>query len=137
MAYKFSKFQRAWLTALRSGKFRQTERSLGRRQHKHVNYCCLGVACAIANRVDSSLKIKREVDHGAVCFDKETAGLPEKVQFALGLHSKFGALIDAVPNPDPDEENAQDLVSVNDNLKWNFKQIADYIEKNPTNVFKS
>lgn len=135
MAFKFSPLQKAWLAALKSGKFRQTKQRLAERdQYRHNKYCCLGVACEVANRMGVVKLVKKEDDDGEISYDNESASLPAEMVKALGLNCGAGELYEAVE--DSQERVADCLAELNDNLGWSFKKIAAYIKKNPENVFK-
>lgn len=44
---KKTKYTTKWIKALRSGKYKQAQRTLRRRKGSGACYCCLGVACEI------------------------------------------------------------------------------------------
>lgn len=107
-------FMRKWVTALRSGKFKQSRESLkdnvydGAANKVGVGYCCLGVACLLKAREEGSkLGLYKYARHGL----EELAGawlLP------LGDQRK--------------------LADKNDRRLWSFDRIADYIEKEYINA---
>lgn len=47
---KRAEFIERWLDALESGKYKQARKTL-RRGKKDFHYCCLGVACELANQI--------------------------------------------------------------------------------------
>ncbi len=121
MPYAFTPFQQAWLTALKSGKFRQGKKRLARRiKSKKVEYCCLGVACSIAPKFGCKLKKTGRYDNTgeAISFNGETGYLPPAAQDALQFRG-----------------NGRNLARLNDDLGLSFKQIAERIEQNPKIYF--
>lgn len=131
--YKFSPLQTAWLTALKSGKFKQATKQLGISDSAKgkASYCCLGLGCVIYNKLaEKDNKVKKTVrDSGKIFFDDESACLPYLVQRALRLRSQNGGLEkDCGPGMGC-------LAEMNDKGKTH-KEIAAYIEQNPDKVFK-
>ena len=122
-----NKNARAWVKALRSGKYKQTHHAL-----TEVNVitgeitgnCCLGVACELAKAAGEP--IKTEIVLGKVVYDGENAYLPESVQKWLGLASFDGTFTN--------RKGSQDLGSENDGGK-SFKQIARIIEQKAAELF--
>jgi hypothetical protein len=137
--YKFSPLQLLWIAALKSGKFRQGTGQLAERKSKHVNYCCLGVACALTNKMAGKLGLekleKAFITDEAITFDGSQYRLPFALVAPLRLRDDKGVL--AKPVKDNEGEYAETLADLNDMAGWTFKQIAEYIEKNPRNVFVS
>ena len=87
-----------WLTALRSGKFRQGLGQLKREYYNEYQYCCLGVLCeVISYKNGSSGTIGHHVDGDPI--------------YQLLTGDEQGSLID-----------------LNDTDQASFTQIADYIE---------
>lgn len=98
-------FKEKWLAALRSGKYKQGERKL----KEGDSYCCLGVACVVADR-----RIRDGFD---TIIPKYSKKIPSAIRGAC------------------DENNVVEiLTSMNDGTggtkKRSFLYIADYIEKN-------
>lgn len=100
----------AWVKALRSGKYEQTngvlhascENDQGRDQHA---YCCLGVLCKVA--------VKR-IPHGATSLDSPS----------------LQDLRDSLNLGEIEEGHKQHKLTVfNDYKRWSFKRIASWIEK--------
>lgn len=107
-----------WLTALRSGKYQQTQGNLHRTVASDVGtpvgHCCLGVLCEI---VAPRLKLSRTIlipAGGGECerFDNNSGRLSDVILAQVGL---------AV-------EEAAALVHQNDRGD-SFAKIADYIER--------
>lgn len=105
------KVKRRWLTALRSGKYKQARGRLVRPTKKGgVGYCCLGVLCDISKAgwwEDRGVKFY-------VVDDADSSSLvPGPYAKSIGLSIY-----------------AQDaLVFKNDAAGWGFKRIANWIEK--------
>lgn len=103
-----------WVAALRSGRYRQTTGLLTR----DGAYCCLGVACAIAE--DAGLDLPNWHDDGA---------LPWEVRQWLGMKSQWGNfLIDG-------QLLGTELTVLNDNGST-FAEIAEIIESEPEGLFE-
>lgn len=113
---------RLWVAGLRSGQYEQITGFL----MTSDGYCCLGVACRIA--IDNGLNLLERVanenqpDEPTMFGNYEISGLPGEVQEWLG-----------VDDPDPTIAvaaggNNIDATDANDDLRWDFNQIADAIE---------
>lgn len=106
------RIQRRWLSALRSGKYKQTFHTLmstdidGRPCH-----CALGVLCASLPPGFG----KWNGERGSITYkDIESMfGLPQS------LMTKIGLTID----------EHKKICQLNDSRKWTFDKIADYIER--------
>lgn len=120
-------FKEKWVAALRSGNYKQ---GTGRLVSVFgaagiMSYCCLGVACKIAGFSDDNM-IGCSYPYGIIKENSKAAkNLPE------AFH---------LPNYDPRTPRICDgkdtlsiagvLANLNDQRKWNFDQIADFIEQN-------
>lgn len=108
------KFKEEFVTALRSGEFKQ---SCGRTLRDHEGYCCLGVASVVLDRGEYDL-------HGYTwtedCWRPLGEGrswyriIPPNISDDLGM----------------DSELQVQLYDFNDLHGRSFDQIADWIEKN-------
>lgn len=97
-------FKDKWVTALRSGKYKQTDAVI----HNSLtdSYCCLGVACRIAYP-------ERDLREYSVITEGEFDLVPVVIQ---------GQSIDNIV--------VRHLTSMNDTEKKTFAEIADWIEGN-------
>lgn len=138
-----AKIKKAWLKALRSGKYKQARGALCARRprDKEIGFCCLGVLVDIAvpghwnPENDSGDEWVLEVDPAfasakSYCDGSPTGrilkadgSLPDEIRTVLGLS--------------PEQQNT--LMELNDGVKGNtskrpssFKTIANWIEKNIT-----
>ena len=98
------KWKRLWIKALRSGKFKQTERML----HDRKGYCCLGVLCKV---MEPNTKWKSNKE-GAYLFEEEQMFPPARIMKEATLR----------------KPSARVLAKMNDKGKT-FKQIAAFISK--------
>jgi hypothetical protein len=114
-----------WLEALRSGDYEQTTGMLHRLGGEDFEgWCCLGVLCDIAPNIDREevLRGSDEVDGPHEDFDGCSTSPSRKVwQWAVGstditLSEMF--------------EQANALISMNDDQCKSFSEIADWIEEN-------
>jgi hypothetical protein len=107
------KLKSNWIAALRSGKYKQTAGTL----KKGDSYCCLGVLCEIDPEVTFHNQIPFMGDDKIGVADllqsaRDHYGLDREVMFdgkAVQLHDK--------------------LTELNDTRRYNFDQIASYLEK--------
>lgn len=114
-----------WLEALRSGEYQQGREKL--RDDKD-RYCCLGVLCELYREKVSNgadLWCADETDHKYSMF-LESAYIPEAVYIWAGLESND-------PKVEAETEAYYpavqvELISLNDDHKWDFLAIADAIE---------
>ena len=98
-----NQFQK-WITALRSGEYKQTKSRL----QDHKGYCCLGVACRVINKKNS-----------------EDAGILIGVTPDEQRHSPTWL---KMISRDVDKRFGSGLVSMNDVKLANFDEIADILE---------
>ena len=116
---------RAWVAALRSGKYEQGPGFL----KQDDKYCCLGVACDIYIRSNEGLSEAWEPEVCSrtwKCCGKRST-LPEAAAKWIGLRDDCGCFRNGP---------AKSLVELNDSKKWSFDQIADFIESEPEGLFE-
>ncbi len=109
-----------WIEALRSGRYEQGTGSLRETEGK---YCCLGVLCDLAATRGVGLwepTSNRDVPYSFLGSDDT---LPKKVMEWAGMSSNDGSF----GGEDPTESS---LMNLNDNSRFDFKQIANVIEAN-------
>jgi hypothetical protein len=122
---KLNKNARAWVKALRSGKYKQTKNVLTRvdvETGEIVGNCCLGVGCELA--VKAKVIASPEIGLGGLEYDGENAILPTSVREWLGLKDETGNF----------SRGARNLSGENDGGK-SFKQIARIIEQKAAELF--
>jgi hypothetical protein len=107
-----------WLKALRSGEFKQGAGNL----QTGDAYCCLGVACVVAER--HGLKVLRD-DNG---ISGQYLGSQAEVMRAIGLRLGNGGFRDGEVN--------KYLAAINDDAEATFPEIADIIEANADTLFR-
>lgn len=108
-----------WVDALRSGEYVQGRNSL----LKDNTYCCLGVACEVYLRGNPG-GISFEVDEdGRGHYDNYSGFLPPKVMEWLGVDDDSPEVTDQFANT-----SRRSAIYINDNLRWDFNQIADGLE---------
>lgn len=128
-----------WLEALRSGDYPQTRRRLA----DDNGYCCLGVLCEIA--VEDGIVTKGtaggSLDDGIVytsatdSADYEFSVLPVAVFEWAGMtepNPRMDLTLEDIPEHARDialEGPRYSLADLNDNLRMDFSEIADVIEK--------
>ncbi len=100
-----------WVAALRSGEFRQ---GLNRLQTGDDDdaYCCLGVACIVAEREGVDVRrwsVGRQRLRGA-----DLRYQPDVLKWLAASASTL---------------RCSELIDLNDNVRVSFEEIADYIEK--------
>ena len=122
--------QKQWLRALRSGCYKQTQKTLGLLE-AGPGFCCLGVACLLFGEpsrmgwtFDGKFFVRTDTDVW------DTSVLPREIAKDLALFSPAG---------DPSKNapvGTQPLFVLNDREKLSFAQIADIIEAHPEHYFK-
>ena len=95
-----------WIDALRSGKYQQARSQL----RSGEGFCCLGVLCDITNTEISAV--------GSECIENGKIVGYEPIRKMLGI------------SHDGSDAPMRYLWNLNDDKKWSFEQIADYIEGN-------
>lgn len=118
---------KAWIEALRSGKFEQTQGWL----RNHEGYCCLGVACELALEAGIIEESYFDDNSEYASYDGEDTELPEVVAEWLGLTNPAGRYEPETPDPDVE---CWGLTWDNDKGKT-FDEIADIIENQPPGLF--
>jgi len=113
---KTPEIKKAWVTALRSGEFKQGKGQLHNRETD--TYCCLGVLCEIA--VKSGVNVKQEWMGDCKMFDGHFGTLPPAIREWSGLE-QGGARVWIHDRP-------LMLTDQNDNYAT-FEEIADAIEE--------
>ena len=124
---KLNKNARAWVKALRSGKYKQTKEALTRINPdtgEIVGNCCLGVACELA--VKAGVQLDPYPSGDTLYYGTENTVLPPAVQKWLGVEDGEGGL----------KYGGKDtsLAVLNDGGK-SFKQIARIIEQKAAELF--
>lgn len=122
--------KRAWVKALRSGTFKQTDGTLVRILTRSEDewptttdvptgergYCCLGVLC-------------RTMRMSTPSFEKFATLIANNL---LTENSRTRKCLEQhIPHRDRDTQSVEDfLTHANDELKWSFRKIATWIERN-------
>jgi hypothetical protein len=133
-----NKNAKAWVTTLRSGRYRQGRNVL----HQGKKYCCLGVACDLAIKAGVKIAVFTGggVNRDITTYDGVADTLPKSVQNWLGLRTDVGEF--RPPKNFTVENNAfggvcNTLTALNDSAQLSFKKIADIIESQPKGLFKT
>jgi hypothetical protein len=108
-------FRTQWIEALRSGKYQQASGSLMKVEDGTIGYCCLGVACKIVGIADNHL-------HGY----GSTANLSSDVNQVLPRMLRYE--VDGIEGDAIDFRG--ECIDMNDNKRYSFAQIADWLEQN-------
>jgi len=140
-----------WVEALRSGNYKQGKGALRVTQGRELSpsedrFCCLGVACDLAEREGVMLDVGfTPLPHDGVwdvSYDGDHLELPEAVQDWLGIHEsnplvarlsieRYGLLDDAYRFKLDDYNNPdlnRTLAEINDGIDNSFGLIANLIE---------
>jgi hypothetical protein len=111
---------RKWVEALRSGEYSQTKGRL----RTDEGYCCLGVACDVFMKEEGGTWEAAEIsfnDHMVYVFGSATEMLPSSVAEWFGIHHAPQFIV---------EDGAiEEATALNDELGWDFVQIAEAIER--------
>lgn len=131
--YKYNDLQRAWLDDLLTTTEPQTDGVLHQFMDdeltgKKRGFCCLGRACVVA-KLPWKCHNHRTLDYG----QGDSEEVPPDLVNKLHLNGRSGPLRQPVVGYDGTKHHH--LTGLNDNAGWTFKQIAEYIEANPDNVW--
>lgn len=111
MKYKFNRYQKAWIKALKSGKYKQRKAHLS--NDNHTAHCCLGVACEVVNDLLAKSKKRKQY------WDSYDSRPPERIANLLSIENS----------------GINKLINFNDIEGLSFKQIAEEIEIDPYQYF--
>lgn len=116
--------QRLWIDALRSGRFKQTKRVLGKKIGGETYNCCLGVMCEVAR--ENGVQVPVKVDEaGGIRYGElqssQTSSIPRMVADFFGVR--------------PDIRCLHPLAQMNDGGRT-FEEIAQYVEALPEVFFR-
>lgn len=129
MTQELGPLQTEWLAALESGEFEQATGCLCKSVGDHLCYCCLGVACVIADRHGAELRRHPVGAHRVdldVGGDSRGSSLPVDVKNLFKFRSSNGTSSDG--------KLASSLDRLND-AGHTFKEIASLVRKNPERYF--
>lgn len=107
------KIKKLWVSALRSGKYKQGKHRLCHGGPQGVKYCCLGVLCDLAVKNGKTLRRKAFEGNRTLNSCIMTWAELESTDPELGYKGGFGS-----------------LSSLNDNEGLSFKEIAKIIDEN-------
>jgi hypothetical protein len=96
-----------WITALRSGDYRQGIGALKRESHNGgESFCCIGVLCEVGG-------VEAEAGGGYWFYDGS------EIELSIELRERFGLTA----------AHQSTLIQLNDERRDSFAEIADYIER--------
>jgi hypothetical protein len=119
-----------WVTALRSGEYRQGKGALKRKDDEGFQYCCLGVLCELA--IENGVNVKQSVVDGEYFYDNGDMILPQKVRAWAAVEDTNPYIANIFANGG---YHRFALAELNDGApsynmaSWTFAQIADLIEE--------
>lgn len=100
-----------WVTALRSGEYKQ---GIGMLRRENGDFCCLGVLCDLHSKETGT---EWETDsHDKTSYLNKSGSLPIDVGVWANMTSDYYTSL-------------WRLISMNDTQNCNFKEISEYIEK--------
>ena len=117
-----------WLTALRSGEYKQGKGFLKNSLGGIAQYCCLGVLCELAVKAGVVEKSEVDEDEYVYTFDGQSSYLPPKVATWADIHYQGKLYRESDTGSISDRRVSVDLAGLND-YKLDFAGIADVIEK--------
>ena len=112
-------FTKEWLTALRSGEYKQTTGSLYNIQDQ--GYCCIGVAARIKYPLHY-LKNKNDRYAGTLQGNKKSIKSDTKYKLSK-IPQELKRSVNA-------NNFVSQLVNLNDDEEYSFEEIAEWIEEN-------
>jgi hypothetical protein len=111
--------------ALESGRYEQGDGWLERHDGEVSRFCCLGVACRVAQANGVELiEGMSGVDGEGVSFDGHDTELPDKVQDWFGFQTHSGAFLGM------EIDGHGSLIGLNDSGDYDFPAIARVIRNN-------
>lgn len=124
---KLNENAKAWIAALRSGRYKQGKGYLTKKSRGKTRHCCLGVACILFKKAGGSLKIdtRRDTNFVTTLYAGHDRDLPPQVQDWLGLRSSTGFFNDVM----------ESLAGRNDS-GTPFKKIAALIVEHKDAMFR-
>lgn len=123
-----NKNAKKWVKALKSGKYRKGTNYL---HPKGNRFCCLGVACDLYIKEHKKNGWQpNDISNEGASFLGEAGTLPRVVRNWLGLRTNGGHF------GTNEYDDLSSLFSLNDEYKWSFKRIAEFISKEPAGLFK-
>lgn len=117
---------KAWIAALRSGKYTQGRSSLAQKgPGGELSFCCLGVACEIAGLVKAEVEMGERLVYKWQVTNNEGKMLANGVEDAilppqLVREQAYPKVLSTVP--------VITVISANDSFYFTFEQIADTLE---------
>lgn len=138
-------FGEKWIKALRSGEYKQTDGTLVNYDFDEITneitevhgYCCLGVACRVANVEVVKMAGYDLINDIQLSSDSPVPNILQETNFAHNLVDILTQLNDGLTYNNykimKSEVNVElDIIPTEDNqrVNYNFNQIADFIEKN-------
>jgi hypothetical protein len=123
--YQYNELQRKWLDDLKTTTANQCKEYLHIREENFEGFCCLGRACIVAKLPELADWCDFSVDYG----QGGEENTPKELAAKLKLRTRGGELKQPIMN------TFTHLTCLNDKAEWSFKQIAEYIEAHPDNVF--
>lgn len=132
-----NKNAKAWVKALRSGKYTQAKGYLAFRPEweGEFRYCCLGVACELYKKSYPSFRVSI-IDEKSMEGAKKLYGpgrkkevLPYQVMRWLGLSENTGQY--------EDRDGFNELLTNLNDSGYSFNEIAKIIEDEPKGLFKN
>jgi hypothetical protein len=126
------KIMKAWVKALRSGKYKQARSRLRRVNDKGetMGFCCLGVLCNLHAQAHPAIA---RAQTNRTEYLGESSILPKKVMEWAGLGDECGLfkpVKGTVAEEFVDCDGQVDLTVVNDSADADFKAIAKMIQAN-------
>lgn len=134
--------RRAWVRALRSGKYKQGDSALRSATiDNEIRFCCLGVACDLFKKMEPQFEACFTKGHGFRVTNgggsrSHASYLPPVVRHWLGLANRQGKFDESVKTKihfrrGYVDDTCDSLVELNDSGVASFKRIAQVIEREP------
>ena len=117
--------RKRWVEALRSGEYMQAQEVLC---DGKGGYCCLGVLCEVYE--GETGEVLPKIEDGRYDVTDESLGNLEQVREWVGLRNPEGFFkrVEGVPYTS--------LTLLNDESRWDFHKLADFIESEPEGLFR-
>ena len=122
--------RKAWIKALRSGKYKQGRFALRSKSSGGEVHCCLGVACDISKLgawYSTERRLTSYLGESAFTYLDRVVVLPPEVMNWLGINSEVGSFTG--------ENNRQRRLDRVNDCGASFNEIANIIESEPEGLF--
>lgn len=135
MTYKLNEKQQQWIDALRSGEYKQGHNCLQSHRDGGDRFCCLGVACAVADK--EGVRVVKDDENYIV---GGTLWQQSSVRDYFAFKSTTGDFPKEGAQPSKDDNTPARKLSCLTELNddgYTLEDIADFVEQHPEWIFET